>query len=161
MVGHNLDVDVDENGEPVIDGEPKVSAKTGKRRKGKPRVLTDAKINRICDLIRKGNFMKQACISTGVNYETFRSCMNKGKKGIRPYDQWYEQVEIAKADAETGIVNMLADQIDKGNVGVAQWMLARKYPQRWERSQKQEVKIDNTQKLEIVKFSDLSKEDKE
>ena len=27
--------------------------------------------------------------------------INKGKKGIRPYDQWYEQVEIAKADAET------------------------------------------------------------
>ena len=35
MVGHSLDVDIDENGELVEDGEPKVSAKTGKRRNGK------------------------------------------------------------------------------------------------------------------------------
>ena len=161
MVGHSLDVDIDENGELVEDGEPKVSAKTGKRRNGKPRALTDAKIDRICDLIRKGNYIKQSCLSCSVNYNTFHCAMNKGKKGIKPYDKWYEKIEIAKADAETGIVNMLADQIEKGNVGVAQWMLARKFPQRWERSQKQEVKIDNTQKLEIVKFSDLSKENKE
>ena len=39
-----LDVDVDENGQPVAYNEPKVSAKTGKRRKGQPRAISKGDI---------------------------------------------------------------------------------------------------------------------
>ena len=105
MAGYNKVTDdegyeLDENGERVLPNEPQMSHKTGKRKKAKPRVLTDAKINRICEKIKEGNFVKQSCIACGVNYNGFQTAMRQGKKGIRPYDKWYEMIEMAKAQAE-------------------------------------------------------------
>ena len=149
--------ELDENGERVLSNEPKISHKTGKRKKAKPRVLTDAKINKICEKIREGNFVKQSCIACGVNYSGFNTAMRQGKKGIRPYDKWYEQIEIAKAEAETDKVGILAREMENGNVGVIQWWLARMHPNRWERTERIKAEVDNTQKIEIVRFSDKHK----
>ena len=158
MAKPTLKTDVDENGQPIDSSrEPQVSRKTGKRRKGNPRVITQGKVNKICELIKQGNFVKQSCISVGIKYGTFRTAMDKGKKGIRPYDEWYEQVEQAKALAETDKVGILAQEMENGNVGVIQWWLARMHPQRWERTERIKAEVDNTQKIEIVRFSDKNK----
>lgn len=152
----NLDVEFDENGQPVCDKEPKVSAKTGKRRPGKPRVINKRDINNICKKIKEGNFIKQSVISSGVKYHTFQTAMQKGKKGIRPYDEWYDCVQRAKAEAETDKVSILNEEMVNGNVGVIQWWLARMHPNRWERTERIKAEVDNSQKIEIVKFSDKS-----
>lgn len=157
-----LDVDVDENGESVQSNEPGVSFKTGKRRKGKPRTMDGRKVNKAIELIKQGNYVKQAIISAGLNYKTHLTWMSKGKKGIRPYDEYFEKIESAMAECETDIVRMLHDSIEQGNTGVAQWMLSRKYPKRWEKTERSEVKVDNTQTIELVRFSDKKeKENKE
>ena len=153
--------ELDENGERVLEGEPKMNPRTGKRYVAKTRALTDGKVNKICKLIKQGNFVKQSCIATGVNYGTFRQCMQKGKKGIRPYNKWYEQVEVAKAQAETDKIGVLHKEMENGNVGVIQWWLARMHPNRWERTERIKAEVDNTQKIEIVRFSDKHKNKKE
>ena len=154
--------DVDENGQPILPNEPKVSAKTGKRRASKPTAITQGQINKICEKIKEGNFIKQSVIASGVNYGTYYNAMGKGKKGIRPYCDWYEQVERAKAEAETDKVSILNDEMKNGNVGVIQWWLARMHPQRWERTERIKAEVDNSQKIEIVRFSDRNKDkDKE
>lgn len=153
--------ELDENGERVLPSEPQIDHRTGKRKVAKTRALTDGKVNKICKLIKQGNFVKQSCIATGVNYSTFRHCMTKGKKGIRPYDKWYEQVEIAKAQAETDKIGVLHREMESGNVGVIQWWLARMHPNRWERTERIKAEVDNTQKIEIVRFSDKHKDKKE
>ena len=158
----SLDVDVDENGEKVLDGhEPKVSKLTGKRRKGRPREMDYRTINKVLRSIERGNYEKQAVISAGLNYNTWLTWKNKGKKGIRPYDEFLEKVEQSKAKAETDVVDILNESIQQGNCGVAQWMLARKYPKRWEKTERSEVKVDNTQKIELVRYSDKKEKDKE
>ena len=161
MVAHNKKTDVDENGQPVLPGEPKVSAKTGKRRSAKPRTLTQGQINKICKKIKEGNFIKQSVIASGVNYHTYQSMMQKGKKGIRPYCEWYEQIQMAKAEAEVDKVSILNDEMQKGNVGVIQWWLARMHPNRWERTERIKAEVDNSQKIEIVRFSDKHKDKEE
>lgn len=148
---------LDENGERVLPNEPQMSPKTGKRKKAKPRVLTDAKVRKICELIKQGNFVKQSCISAGVSYNTFRKAMDKGKKKIRPYDEWYEWVEVAKAEAETDKVAILNEHMMAGNVGVIQWWLSRMFPNRWEKTERLKAKVDNSQKIEIVRYSDKVK----
>jgi len=153
--------DVDENGQPILPNEPGVSAKTGKRKKAKPRAITQGQINKICKKIKEGNFIKQAVISSGVNYSTYTGAMARGKKGIRPYDEWYEQIQIAKAEAETDKVSILNDEMMKGNVGVIQWWLARMHPNRWERTERIKAEVDNSQKIEIVRFSDKDKKEEE
>lgn len=152
------DVEFDENGERVCDKEPKVSAKTGKRRAGKPRAISQRDITRICKKIKEGNFIKQSVISSGIKYHTFNTAMQKGKKGIRPYCDWYDQIQQAKAEAETDKVSILNEEMVNGNVGVIQWWLARMHPNRWERTERIKAEVDNSQKIEIVRFSD--KDDK-
>ena len=160
MVGRrSVDTDVDENGQPIKANEPKVSRKTGKRRVGKPRAITKAKIERICNTIRAGNYVKTSVIANGVNYNTFMDYMRQGKNGIRPYDEYYQMVEMAKAGFETDAVSTISDSGKDGNVGAYMWMLPRMFPQRWGTVQRQEVKVDNTQEIKIVRFSDKNKEE--
>ena len=157
----SLDVDVDENGEEICSDEPKVSFKTGKRRKGRPRDMDYRKINKALRLIKKGSYVKPAIVAAGLNYSTHLTWMRKGKKGISPYDEYYEKIEVAKAESETDIIEMLNESIETGNTGVAQWMLSRKFPKRWEKTERSEVKVDNTQKIELVRYSDKKEENKE
>lgn len=160
MVAYSKDVDVDENGQPIRGNkEPKVSALTGKRRKGKPKSISKGKIEKICNTIRAGNYVKTSVIANGCNYNTFMDYMRKGKKGIRPYDEYYEMVEMAKAGFESDAVSTISDSGKDGNIGAYMWMLPRMFPQRWGTVQRQEVKVDNSQKIEIVRFSDKNKEE--
>ena len=129
--------------------------------KGNPRVLSKSKMEKICNLIRCGNYVKTSVKACDVNYNTYLSCMRKGKQGIAPYDEYYAMQEEAKAKAETGMVGRLHESASNGNVGVDMWMLSRMYPQRWGKINRQEVKVDNSQKIEIVKFSEKNKENKD
>ena len=128
--------------------------------KGNPRALSEAKMRKICNLIRCGNYVKQSVIASGVNYNTYIACMRKGKQGIEPYDKYYEMQEIAKAEFETGAVSDIAQSGSDGNIGAYMWMLQRMYPQRWGKVDRQEVKVDNSQEIRITRYSDKIKEDK-
>jgi len=153
----SLDVDVDENGQPIRENEPKVSKFTGKRRKGSPKAISKGKLESICRTISAGNYVKPSVIANGVSYNTFMDYMKKGKKGIRPYDEYYEAVEQAKAGAEVNMSNRINESAEAGNVGADMWKLQRMFPNRWGNAQRQEVKIDSSQTLEIVKLSDVKK----
>lgn len=158
MVSRNKDVEVDENGYKVEENEPQVSALTGKRKKAKPRAIKPSQIDKICNLIRAGNYVKPSVLAVGVNYNTFLGYMKKGKKEIRPYDEYYKKVEQAKAEFETGAVSKISESGADGNVGAYMWMLPRMYPKRWQSTQRIEAEVDNTQKIELVKYSDKKKE---
>ena len=124
--------------------------------KGNPRALTKRKMESICNLIRAGNYVKTSVKANDINYNTYLSCMRKGKQGIAPYDEYYAMQEKAKADFEAGAISKISESGADGNIGAYMWMLPRMYPQRWQR---QEVKVDNSQKIEIVKFSDENKKE--
>ena len=113
--------------------------------KGNPRTLTEGKIKSICNLIRCGNYVKPSVQANDVNYNTFLSCMNKGKKGVEPYEDWYYMVEQAKAEAEIGMSMRIHESAENGNIGADMWKLARMFPQKWGASKRAEAKIDNSQ----------------
>ena len=126
---------------------------------GNPRAITKQKIESICNLIRCGNYVKTSVKANDVNYNTFLTYMNKGKKGVQPYVDWYYMVEEAKAEAETGMVQRLHDSASNGNVGVDMWMLSRMFPNRWGATKRQEIKVDTAQEITIKKFSEVNNED--
>lgn len=128
--------------------------------KGNPRVLTKQKMKSICNLIRAGNYVKTSVKANDINYNTYLSCMRKGKQGIAPYDEYYAMQEKAKADFEAGAISKISESGADGNIGAYMWMLPRMYPQRWGKVQRQEVKVDNSQNIIIRKFSDIEKEEK-
>lgn len=159
MKSRRLDVDVDENGYKIEPDEPKVSAKTGKRVKAKPYAIKPSQIDKICNLIRAGNYVKPSVKAVGVNYNTFLSYMKKGRKEIRPYDEYYKKVEQAKAEFETGAVSKINESGADGNIGAYMWMLPRMFPKRWQTTQRIEAEVDNTQKIELIKYSDKKSDD--
>ena len=153
---------LDENGERVLPDEPQMSKKTGKRKKGKTKVFTQAKIDKVCKMIVDGNFIKDALGTVGIKPNTYYSRLVKmGKKGIEPYASWLEQIEQAKSQAVTDKVEILAREMKNGNVGVIQWWLARVHPNQWERTERIKAEVDNTQKIESVRFSDKNKDKEE
>ena len=153
---------LDENGERVLPDEPQMSKKTGKRKKANTKIFTQAKVDKICELIIEGNFIKDAVQRVGIRPNTYYSeLVRKGKKGIRPYDKWYEQIEIAKAQAVTDKVSILSNEMKNGNVGVIQWWLARMHPNQWERTERIKAEVDNSQTINIVRFSDKHKDKEE
>ena len=127
--------------------------------KGNPRALNNNKIKKICNLIRCGNYVKTSVKACDVNYNTFLSCMNKGKKGVQPYEDWFYQIEEAKAEAEVGMVMRIHESAEAGNVGADMWHLSRMFPQRWGQSKRQEIKLDTAQEITIRKFSDVNNEE--
>ena len=145
----------DSNGVEVKPDEPRVYKSSGRRKSGKPREMDKVKINRALKLIKKGSYVKPAVQAAGLNYNTWLYWAKQGKKGVKPYDDFYKRLEKAKAESETDIIEMLNESIESGNTGVAQWMLSRKFPKRWEKTERVEAKVDNTQRIEIVKFSDI------
>lgn len=155
------DTRIDENGEKIQDNEPRVSLVTGKRRKGKPRSITLKKMEKICGIVRAGNYVKPSVLACGVNYNTFMEYMRKGKKGISPYDEYYEMLQVAKAGAEVDMSTRISESGANGNVGADMWKLQRMFPNRWGNAQRQEIKVDNTQTIEIVKFSEVNKNNEE
>lgn len=130
------------------------------KKKGKPQAINRERMEAICNLIRCGNYVKTSVKACGVNYNTYLDYMKKGKKGISPYDEYYEMQEQAKAEFESGAITSITDSGKEGNIGAYMWLLPRMYPQRWGKTQRQEIKVDNSQRIELVRVSDVQKEDK-
>jgi len=127
--------------------------------KGNPRALNKQKMEKICNLIRCGNYVKQSVLACGVNYNTYLSCIAKGKKGVEPYDLFYQMQETAKAEAEVGMSMRIHESAENGNIGADMWKLARMFPNRWGQTKRVEAKVDNSQEITIRKFSDVNKEE--
>ena len=123
--------------------------------KGKPQAIKRNQIESICNLIRCGNYVKTSVLANGVNYHTYLDYMRKGKAGVSPYDEYYRMQEQAKAEAEIAMSGRLDESARAGNVGADMFKLQRMYPQRWGATKRVEAKVDNTQRIEIVRHSDV------
>ena len=120
-------------------------------------ILTDELINELCNHIQDGAYRSVACQKLHLNYETLKSWMKKGKKGVEPYNQLYQQIIQAEAEAEIrklGIIQNAANEytqttqktsVDadgrtkteetksthRGDWRAATWFLERRFPDRW------------------------------
>lgn len=128
---------------------------------GNPRALNDHKIDKICNLIRCGNYVKPSVKACDVNYNTFLDSMRKGKQGVAPYEDWYYKIEQAKSEAEIGMSMRIHESAEAGNVGADMWKLARMFPNRWSSTKRVEAKVNNSQDITIRKFSDVNKKEED
>lgn len=117
----------------------------------------------MCKYIEEGNTITNACRLAGIDRHTHYNWVRNGKKGIRPFKDYYDRIEKAKGLAEDGMVNVVRESaIVDGNVGAAQWWLSRRYPDSWGKKERVEAKVDNSQKIEIVTVkTDDAEEDSE
>ncbi len=95
--------------------------------------LTPELQERICQIIRSGNYRVTACQAVGIHPDTFNDWM---KKKRQPYLRFSEAVRAAEADCERVLVQIvLGEAIEKKNWKAALEMLSRKFPANWARKQ--------------------------
>ena len=67
-------------------------------------VLRQEITDRVVELINAGNTDAVCAVLSGISYSTFRQWMTKGEQGRKPYVEFFEAVEHAKATIECRMV---------------------------------------------------------
>ena len=95
--------------------------------------LTPELQEKVCDVIRKGNYIEVACGYVGINAATYYNWMKKGRaEKSGKFLDFLNAVKKAEESAEV----MYLDEIRKASSTswqAAAWYLERKYPDRWGR----------------------------
>ena len=97
---------------------------------GRPTKLTDALSARIILTIRAGNYLETAAAVNGIGESTLHSWLEKGRRGRRPYVEFLESVEKARAASEAAALKVIKDAMPE-NWQAAAWYLERSRPDRW------------------------------
>jgi hypothetical protein len=95
-----------------------------------PRLLTPQLSDRICELVRNGNFLKDAAKTVGVDQRTIRTWRNLGAQGIEPYAAFVR----AFNDAEGASKNIYILAIRRAALTdwkAAAWMLEHRWNEDW------------------------------
>ena len=116
--------------------------------------LTPELQKKLIKCIRAGSYIVVACRAVGISEFAFYDWIKKGKKGIEPYTKFTKSVRQAQAIGELKIYSEIRSQVKKDwRAGME--ILARKYPQRWAKKDKLEVKTKKT--IESKQFIEISK----
>lgn len=106
---------------------------------GRPSKLTPELQERVCDLLKRGNYLETAALRTGIDRTTIRNWMRKGRSAKSgAYRDFFIAVEEASVYAETADMETI-----RKAAGVdwraAAWRLEHRYPQRFKRTERHEV----------------------
>lgn len=105
-----------------------------KKNTGRPPEITDEKIEKILDCIRKGAYIETAAAVAGINKSTFYDWLKKGaRKQGAIYERFSDAVRQAMGESQMFDINVIHDCAAKGNWQAAAWRLERKNPKQWGR----------------------------
>ena len=117
----------------VNDGES-VDKKRGKPGP-KPKLLNPAILARLCDAIRTGATIELACKYAGIAPSVYFDAQNRAKNG----DPEWQSVAAELADAEGAcaveMLSTVTNAARNGTWAAAAWMLERRYPMMYGRSE--------------------------
>lgn len=112
----------------------------GRRSGGRKSKLTPELQERICRLVREGNYLRVAALATGIHEATLYRWLADGeaeKSGI--YREFYVALKRAEAEAEARMVARIETAAVE-TWQAAAWYLERKYADRWGRRERVDVR---------------------
>lgn len=104
------------------------------KRTGRKSKINEEIIEKICILVRAGNYIETASAYAGIDKQTLYSWMRKGaaaKSGI--YKRFSDALLKACAEAELRDLQIIANAAAGGQWQAAAWRLERRAPSRWGR----------------------------
>jgi hypothetical protein len=94
---------------------------------------------RICELIRQGNYSGTAALLSGVGSRTFYRWMAQGRKAKSgAFRQFWQAIKKAEAEAECAFVAGI-HRASKTTWQAAAWWLERRYPLRWGKREQEQL----------------------
>ncbi len=129
-------------------------------RRGRRSLLTDERINNICQLVAAGNNLETSAAANGVSRSAFFSWLARGRAEqdrlaanprakIRASEKLYvelvERVELSRAEADARLVLLIAKAAqDPKTWKAAAWLLERRDPARWGRTNRENAQGNET-----------------
>lgn len=92
---------------------------------------------RILALIRAGAWPETAACSVGVDVRTLRLWLKRGAKASEKSVRWQEERAFledfrkAVAQSEVRLLTLVSKGAGEGVISAAQWLLERRFPERW------------------------------
>jgi transposase len=110
---------------------------------GRKTALDDDITARLVALLRAGNYIEVAVATVGLGRRTFYDWLERGEPTgtaakDKPFRDFREQVELAKAEGEARNVAIVAKAAAE-DWKAAAWMLERQFPERWARTTQRPV----------------------
>lgn len=90
---------------------------------------TDEQLEVIRGYVTAGTSIPTACDAAGVPWSTARHWLDKGKRGIEPYDRFAEAMKRAQAMHEAAATMVITRAADKGDWRAAAYLLERRSAQ--------------------------------
>jgi transposase-like protein len=91
---------------------------------GRRSKLTPELQEKICKLIRGGNYLHHAAAACGINQSTLHDWINKGEDGKKPYDEFAKAVAEARGASVAALV-LTIKKAAPDDWRAASWMLER------------------------------------
>ena len=98
--------------------------------------LTDEVMLKIAKSVAAGLSIPVACEANGLSWNTVKRWLDLGKKGRKPYREFVDAMNEAKARFEQGAVAAIALHGKKKDWKAAAWLLERRYPERYYKPEK-------------------------
>ena len=128
---------------------------------GRPTKLTVELTNKICDMLRAGNYLETAAAYAGIDKATLHRWMKRGARELERVQAIEGGAEIAeeeqmfvdfcnsikKALAEGEVRDMvIISNAAKQDWKAAAWKLERKFPEKWGRKERLDANLTHTGK---------------
>ena len=120
--------------------------------------LTEELLEKICDLVKRGNYIKVACQSVGICKKTYYNWKHRGEKAQSGlFKEFYDKTRQAEAEAEIIFLEKIgrAEQ----NWQAAAWYLERKANDRWVKQTRVSVDADNPFEVIVIGYCIVSPDD--
>jgi hypothetical protein len=119
---------------------------THQRREGRPSLVATEAADKIVEALRRGSYIKPACVAAGVSYEALHNWILKGEADAEAgrdseYARFRARLTRARAEGELKLVAKLKADPDWR---VAAFLLERGYRERWGRAETQQTSVTIT-----------------
>ena len=122
------------------------TSKSARRSKELPRSWTEAKAKGVIAHVRKNAFRETAALAAGIPRATFYRWIAAAKADdAHPrLVEWFEELEQVEAEAEAGLLHTINTHAER-QWQAAAWIAERKWPVRYGRPMRPDVKEDPKQ----------------
>ncbi|MHC4395626.1 MAG: hypothetical protein ACYS1A_08215 [Planctomycetota bacterium] len=127
---------------------------------GRKTKLTPKLQDKICDIIRRGNYIEVACGFVGIDVSTYYNWLKWGEAAKSgKYFEFFKAAKRAENEQETLYVENIRKAAFDGVWQASAWYLERKYPERWGRKERKEITGKDGGPIEVKSYAIISPED--
>lgn len=104
---------------------------------GRPQTYNQERADRVCEAVRRGLTYKQAASYAGISYSTLNRWRIEGQQddSASEFREFWKAFEQAGGEAAFRCLGYIDEAASRGDWKAAAWMLERRYPKEWGRSQ--------------------------